>query len=59
MDLNALVDIISQVGFPIACCVILFKQNSDLQKTLNDISTTMTVLSERITDIENKINGSK
>ena len=59
MDLNALVDIISQVGFPIACCVILFKQNSDLQKTLNDISTTMTVLSERIKDIENKINGSK
>ena len=59
MDLTALVEIISQVGFPIACCVILFKQNSDLQKTLNDISTTMTLLSERIKDVENKINGSK
>lgn len=59
MELAPIVEIVSQVGFPIACCVILFKQNADLQKTLNDISTTMTLLSERIKDIENKINAGK
>ena len=56
MDLTAIVEIISQVGFPIACCIVLFKQNAELNKTLNDISATLQLLSERVKDVESKLN---
>lgn len=55
MEIESLVSIISSVGFPIFACIIMFKQNSDLQKTLNDISVTMALLTERLKDVENKI----
>jgi len=50
-----IVTLISNVGFPIACCVILFIQQNKLITTLNEISTTMSVLSERINDIEHAL----
>ena len=55
MEIESIVSIISSVGFPIFACIIMFKQNSDLQKTLNDISVTMALLTERIKDVETKI----
>lgn len=55
MEIENLVSIISSVGFPIFACIIMFKQNNDLQKTLNDISVTMALLTERIKDVENKM----
>ncbi len=55
MEIESIVSIISSVGFPIFACIIMFKQNSDLQKTLNDISVTMALLTERLKDVENKI----
>ena len=55
MEIENLVSIISSVGFPIFACIIMFKQNNDLQKTLNDISVTMALLTERLKDVENKI----
>lgn len=55
MEIENLVSIISSVGFPIFACIIMFKQNGDLQKTLNDISVTMALLTERIKDVENKV----
>ena len=33
---------ISNVGFPIACCIFLFSQQTKLTNTLHDISITMT-----------------
>ena len=36
MDVNAITELITGVGFPIACCVVLFKQNSELQKVLTN-----------------------
>lgn len=32
---------ISTVGFPIACCFVLFKQNSKLTETITDLKTTL------------------
>lgn len=50
--MSDLVQIISSVGFPIVACLFMFKQNNDLQKTLNDISQTMILMNERIKNIE-------
>lgn len=49
--------LISTVGFPIACCVVMFIQNDKLQKTLAEIANTMTLLNERIGKIEDKIDN--
>lgn len=50
--MSDLVQIISSVGFPIVACLFMFKQNNDLQKTLNEISQTMILMNERIKNIE-------
>lgn len=52
MQMSDIVQIISSVGFPIVACLFMFKQNNDLQKTLNDISQTMILMNERIKNIE-------
>lgn len=57
MDLSTVKEFINGVGFPIAACVILFFQNGKLQKTLTDISVTMQSLTERITNMEDRIGG--
>lgn len=56
MNIDSIVSIISSVGFPIFACIVMFKQNEELQKTLSDISSTMTLLTERLKDVENKLN---
>lgn len=53
--LQEIATLISSVGFPIAACVVMFMQNDKLQKTLNEIATTMAILTERVKDIESKI----
>ena len=50
--MSDIVQIISTVGFPIVACLFMFKQNNDLQKTLNEISQTMVLKNERIKNIE-------
>lgn len=50
--MSEIVQIISSVGFPIVACLFMFRQNNDLQKTLNDISQTMILMNERIKNIE-------
>lgn len=49
------IELISQVGFPIACCVILFIQNNSMQKTLSELTTTLSLMNERLEDIEEKV----
>lgn len=58
-NMEEIATLISSVGFPIAACVVMFYQNGKLQQTLAEISTTMSVLTERIKDIETKIDCSK
>lgn len=50
--MEQIIQLISNVGFPIACCIFLFKQQTKLTDTLGDISTTMQLMFARLDDIE-------
>lgn len=47
--------LVSNLGFPIACCVVLFIQNNNFSKALNELSTTLKLMNERLEDIEQKV----
>lgn len=55
MDLNGITEMITTVGFPIVCCIVMFRQNSKLQETLADISLTMQKMADKIAELEDKI----
>lgn len=50
--MEQIIQLISNVGFPIACCIVLFMQQNKLTVTLHDISNTMNLMSARLDDIE-------
>lgn len=52
MDLTQMTQLISNVGFPIACCCVMFYQNSKLQQTLQEITVTMQSLVTKVNEIE-------
>ena len=51
--------LISNLGFPIVACIFMFKQNTNLQKSLSELSTTLKAIDTRIDSIENKIKEEK
>lgn len=57
--INLIAELVTKVGFPIACCCVLFMQNNKLQDTLKDISITMQKMSDAIEDIDRKDNDDK
>lgn len=48
--MDAFVTLISNVGFPIACCIYLFTQQNKLIKTLGEIQTTMALINKQLED---------
>ena len=56
MDFEVISQLIGSVGFPIAACCVMFYQNSKMQETLSSIATAMASMTERLKDIESKIN---
>lgn len=46
--MSEIVTLISNVGFPIACCIVLFIQNSKFNDALNQNTTTLRELIEEI-----------
>lgn len=50
-----IVTLISNVGFPIACCIFLFKQQTKLTDTLTELSNTLTSINVRLDNIEDSI----
>lgn len=54
--MEELVNVISNVGFPIACCVVMFNNNSKFTETLGNLNVTLKEISTRIDSLENKIN---
>ena len=54
---NLIAELVTKVGFPIACCCVLFTQNNKLQDTLKDISVTMQKMADEISDLDNKEKG--
>ena len=53
--MDQIITLISNVGFPIACCIVLFMQQNKLTQTLGEISNTMNLINERIDNIENNL----
>lgn len=53
--MESIVTLISQVGFPIACCVYLFTQQNKLITTLGEISKTLALMNQRLDDMESQI----
>lgn len=41
MTYNEIQNLIGSLGFPIACCVVMFIQNGKLQKTLSELTLTL------------------
>lgn len=55
MDVQAISQLVGSVGFPITACIVMFYQNSKLQQTLAELGTTLTQMSERLSDVESAV----
>lgn len=53
--IDVIIKLISNLGFPIVCCIVLFVQNNNFSKALNELSTTLQLMNERLEDIEQKV----
>ena len=56
MDVTAIQTLIGTVGFPIACCVVMFYQNSKLQETLQTLTVTLQKIDDRLSELETAVN---
>ena len=54
MEMNEVVNIIGSLGFPIFACCVMFKLNTDLQKTLTQIQITMQKMADEIADLDRR-----
>ena len=52
-------NLITNVGFPIACCVVLFYNNSKFTEALNNLNVTLKEISTRIENLEDKMEVKK
>lgn len=55
MDLTTIQSLIGSLGFPIVCTIALFYQNNKLQQTLAELSKTLSVMNDRISDVEEAV----
>ena len=55
MGIDEIKELITSVGFPICCCVVLFYNNSKFTETLNNLNVTLTNLVNRIENLEEKL----
>ena len=46
--MDAIVQIVSTVGFPIACCIVLFRQNSKFTETIDQNTDALNKLIDKI-----------
>lgn len=56
MDVTSIQTLIGTVGFPIACCVVMFYQNSKLQETLQTLTVTLQKIDDRLSEVETAVN---
>lgn len=57
--LQEIITLIQGVGFPIACCVVLFYEQKKLVGALADLTTTLQVMNTRLDCIEDTLHISK
>lgn len=55
MEMTEILSAVANVGFPIVCCIVLFKLQGNLNKTLTDLSCTLAVMNSRIDNIEEAV----
>ena len=51
--------LISSVGFPIACCCVLFYLFHEMRNTLDRLNTTLAAMDVRLQEIENDLKDTK
>ena len=54
--MDEIVNVISNVGFPIVCCVVMFNNNNKFTETLGNLNVTLKEISTRMDSLEDKIN---
>lgn len=54
--MEEIVNMISNVGFPIACCIVMFINNGKFTEALNNLNVTLKEISTRMDNLENKFN---
>ena len=54
--MEEIVNMISNVGFPIACCIVMFINNSKFTEALTSLNVTLKELSTRMESLEDKVN---
>ena len=57
--MDDIINLITNVGFPIACCVVLFYNNSKFTEALNNLNVTLKEISTRIENLEDKMEVKK
>lgn len=55
MEFQDIVNAITNVGFPIVCCGVLFKLVNNINATLKDLAVTLATMNVRIDNIENAL----
>lgn len=55
MDVSTITQLISSVGFPIVACIYMAISNEKLQKTLQDLTMTLSTMNERLKDVEDAV----
>ena len=55
MEFQDVLSAITNVGFPIVCCAVLFKLQNNLNATLKDLAVTLATMNVRIDNIENAL----
>lgn len=53
-NLNEFINIMGNGFFPIVCCGFLFYLLKDLTKALNEIKNSLSIMNERMTNLEKK-----
>ena len=54
--MEEIVNVISNVGFPIVCCVVMFNNNNKFTETIGNLNVTLKEISTRMDSLEDKIN---
>lgn len=54
--MEEIVNMISNVGFPIACCIVMFINNGKFTEALNNLNVTLKEISTRMDNLEDKFN---
>lgn len=50
--MNDITNLISSVGFPIVACVFMYKQQIQLNGTINELSVTLKSIDNRMMELE-------